>query len=71
MARKLALQLRAMITLPEDPGSIPSTYMKPHICLYFQFQRTQNPLLPSGGIACMLCKGICASKTSIHIQKSF
>jgi hypothetical protein len=31
--REMAQELRALVPLPEDPGSIPSTYMAAHTCL--------------------------------------
>jgi hypothetical protein len=32
-AGEMAQRLRALVVLPEDPGSIPSTHMAAHSCL--------------------------------------
>lgn len=32
----------ALVTLPEDPGSVPSTHMSTHNCLELQFQGIQH-----------------------------
>jgi hypothetical protein len=39
----MAQGLRALAILPEDPGSIPNTFMAAHNCLYLQFQRVWHP----------------------------
>jgi hypothetical protein len=42
--------LRTLAILPENEGSIPSTYMAAHNCLWHQFQGIQLNLLTSTGI---------------------
>ena len=37
-AREMAQQLRALTTLVEDPGLVPSVHMMARICLELQFQ---------------------------------
>lgn len=39
--------LMALAALAENPGSIPSTLMEAHTCLWLQLQGLQNPLLES------------------------
>lgn len=34
----MAQWLKALITFPEDPGTIPSTHLATHNCLELQFQ---------------------------------
>ena len=36
-------RLRALAPFPEDPGSIPSTDVAAHTCLYLQFQEMRHP----------------------------
>lgn len=38
----MAQQLRALVALPEDQGSIPSTYVTAHNCLRLQFQTSSG-----------------------------
>ena len=42
-AAEMALMLRAQTVLPKDPGSIPSTHMAAHDCLYLQFSSSRGP----------------------------
>jgi hypothetical protein len=37
-AGEMSQWLRVLAALPEDPGSIPSTHMIAHNCVYLQFQ---------------------------------
>ena len=55
---EMARQLRALVVLPVDRGSIPSLYMVAHNNLQLQFQRIQCPLLVSMGNACTLRQNI-------------
>lgn len=50
----MVLWLRALTALPENPGSLPSTYMAAPRCLELQFQEVEHPFpTPSGtGYTC-------------------
>ena len=41
-AGEMAQWLRALTAPPEDPGSIPSTHMAAHNCLWLQFHGIQH-----------------------------
>lgn len=58
----MALQLTALTALAEDPGSVPSTHMVAHNCLYLQFQA----LKPSQNSASTKYILTCRQKTDIH-----
>lgn len=64
----MALQLRTLVTLPEDSGSIPSTHMAVYKHLKLQFQGIQCPIVAS--ISTRHKHGIktYAGKTPIYIK---
>jgi hypothetical protein len=66
----MAHWLKVLAVLPEDQGSIPSTYIAACNCLQVQFQGdlTPSPGLP-GHHVCTLCTDIQPGKTAIIKNK--
>lgn len=66
-AGKMVQGLRALVTLPEDPGSVPNTYMALNSHLQLQSWVTEHSLLASKDTAYMWGIDILQGKMPTYI----